>query len=105
LHSDLSAVYEKRGMGKEALASAEEAVRLNPNYPEAHNQLGVVYLSQARAQEALLPLQRAQSLDPDNPVYMRNLIKVLGRTGNHKETMALYREIAKNPRSLLALNF
>jgi tetratricopeptide (TPR) repeat protein len=92
-------------MGEEALAEAELAVRLNPNYPDAYNQLGVVYLEKGKAQEAIGEFQKARALDQDNPNYLRNLVAACQKAGNYKEALGLYRELSSRPRSLLSLNY
>jgi len=53
----------KSSNGEEALSNLTEALRIDPEYFEAHAQLGVIYLENDRHEEALSHLERALAID------------------------------------------
>jgi protein O-mannosyl-transferase len=57
----------------EAIASLEEALRLKPDLPEAHNNLGSALLNAGRPREALARFERALQLKPDSSETYNNL--------------------------------
>jgi tetratricopeptide (TPR) repeat protein len=61
-HTNLASIYRTRNMTREAIASAEEAVRLTPDHPLAHLNLGLAYLSAARHDEARQSLEQTLKL-------------------------------------------
>jgi protein O-mannosyl-transferase len=54
----------KSGKAEAAIAHFEEALRLKPDYVDAHNNLGVVLASAGRVQEAILHFEAALRIDP-----------------------------------------
>ena len=58
-----------RNQGKldEAIAEYREAMRLKPDYPEAHNNLGVTLKDQGKLDEAIAEYREALRLKPDTP--------------------------------------
>jgi tetratricopeptide (TPR) repeat protein len=48
-----------------AEANLHEALRLDPNLPEAHFELGLIALAQGRTEQAVAALKKAVSLDPE----------------------------------------
>ena len=57
-------------------------LRLQPNYPEAHNNLGTVLYQQGRTDEAISHFQEALRLKPDYADARRNLEVVLATKAN-----------------------
>ena len=57
----------RMGMFAEGIAAYEEALRLKPNYPEAHNNLGTTYAVTGRPVEAMACYQQALWLNPEYP--------------------------------------
>jgi tetratricopeptide (TPR) repeat protein len=72
-HTNLASAYLESGELELASISAEEAVRLNPTYPEALNNLGVVRARQHRLLEARDLFTRAIKIRPGFPVVSQNL--------------------------------
>lgn len=71
-YANLALLYLKRGDRSEALAAAEEAVRLQSE--TAHNQrvLGIVQYELGNVAGACRAFSRASALDPDDPNNTRN---------------------------------
>jgi tetratricopeptide (TPR) repeat protein len=53
---------EKRGEFKDAIAAYTEALRVNPNYPNAYMQLGAAYARAGQKQQAIAHLRTATKL-------------------------------------------
>ena len=55
-------------MGKisQAREAGENAIKIDPNFAEAHNNLGSVYLDQSMTEKAVASFQRCLDLEPDN---------------------------------------
>jgi Flp pilus assembly protein TadD len=65
----------------EAMARYEEALRLNPDFPEAEDNLGNALLQQGRVAEAVARYRAALRLRPDYPRARANLDNALRRLG------------------------
>ena len=63
----------------EAISEYQRAVRIYPNYAEAHNNLGAILLQSGRTTEAVAEYQAAVRLDPDYPDAHSNLGAALSR--------------------------
>jgi Flp pilus assembly protein TadD len=61
-------------MGK-AIEHFQTAVRLNPNYAEAHNNLGSAYAEKGLMDKAIEHFQIAAKLIPSNQTFRNNLTK------------------------------
>lgn len=79
----------------ESARELEEAVRLDPNSPEAHNQLGVTYRFQGRMHEAMHAFQRAARLDPRFAEAIVNQGIAQLEQGNVSEAKRLFDQAVK----------
>ncbi|HWC18008.1 MAG TPA: tetratricopeptide repeat protein [Terriglobales bacterium] len=83
----------------EAEENLREALRHDPNLPQAHYQLGRVLELQGRDQDSLQSLQRASELDPAyaEPHYLLGRIyQKLGQPEKAKSEIQKFRNLTKN---------
>ncbi len=74
-----SALLEIPGRTQDAIAEYQEALRIYPNYAEAHNNLGAILLQSGRTTEAVAEYQAAVRIDPDYADAHSNLGSALSR--------------------------
>ena len=74
-----NALLEIPGRMPDAISEYQRAVRIYPNYAEAHNNLGALLLQSGRTTEAVAEYQAAVRLDPDYPDAHSNLGGALSR--------------------------
>jgi tetratricopeptide (TPR) repeat protein len=74
------------------VASYREALRLRPNYPEAHNNLGAAQRYQGQLDEAVASYREALRLRPDYADAHNNLGDARKQQGRLDEAVASYRE-------------
>jgi tetratricopeptide (TPR) repeat protein len=65
-----------------AMANLNEALRLNPNFAEAHFELGVIALAQGKVEQAIVALEKAVNLDPRLATAHYRLGLAYRQTGN-----------------------
>jgi tetratricopeptide (TPR) repeat protein len=90
LFSDLGLALAGQGRIDEAIAKYSEALRLKPDFPEAHLNLGVALARQGRIDEAIAQYSRALRLKPDFLEAHLNLGVALARQGRIDEAIAQY---------------
>src|SRR5262249_40675713 len=61
------------GRFEEALAHFDQALRLRPDYAEAHNNLGIVYVKQGKLEEAIACFRQSLQERPSYPKAHNNL--------------------------------
>ena len=83
-------VLKEQGKLAEAYASLSEAVRLKPDYAEAHNNLGLVLTEQGRLDEAVASLRAAVRLKPDYVDGINNLGLAYAAQGKLDAAVAEY---------------
>jgi protein O-mannosyl-transferase len=91
-YDGLGNTLEASGKHEEALACYAEAVRLKPDYPEAHINFGKALLGQGRPGEALVHLRKAVGLTPADPEAQYNLGTVLLMQAKPEEAIACFSE-------------
>jgi len=75
---------DRAGKRDEAVPAFQEAIRLNPNSPEAHLELGKTELAVGRVNDAIVELQHARHLSPGNLQVQRLLSQAYRRAGDAK---------------------
>jgi tetratricopeptide (TPR) repeat protein len=75
---------DRAGKRDEAVPAFQEAIRLNPNSPEAHLELGKTELAVGRVNDAIVELQHARHLSPGNLQAQRLLSQAYRRAGDTK---------------------
>ncbi|MDR4507339.1 MAG: tetratricopeptide repeat protein [Candidatus Brocadiaceae bacterium] len=83
-------VYEQKGLLEQTVAAYNKAIRLKPNYKEAHNNLGKVYFTRGQYDNALKEYQAAITIDPDFAYAYNNLGVLYNRIGKQDKAKAVY---------------
>ena len=82
---------------EKAVAAAERAGTLGPNFPEVHFVLGSVYLATGKSNEAIAELQQALKLAPNSDEGYRRLGQALRATDEGASIQAYEKAIQINP--------
>jgi Flp pilus assembly protein TadD len=90
--TNLGALLMDEGRVEEAIAEAQEAVRINPENSEAHGNLGNAYLQQGRYAEAAAEYRAAILIRPGFTNFHNYLGYALFQQGLVMEATAEYRE-------------
>ncbi len=90
-HFNVGNLHAARGGRSRAVAAYREAIRLKPNFADAHNNLACVLLQQENAQEALQHALRAVASGGEQwASYQDTLGRVLLRLGRHAEAVEAF---------------
>jgi tetratricopeptide (TPR) repeat protein len=84
--------YQTPARLDEAVACFQEALRLRPEFPEAHNNLGNVFFLQEKLEDAVIHYRQALVLNPDYAEAHNNLGLALVRNGKPEEALEHYRQ-------------
>ncbi len=90
----LGAAFLNQGEYQEAINHYNEALRINPNFAEAHNNLGNVFLKQVKYQEAIKQYNEVLRINPNIAEVRYNLGNVYLMIGNRGLALKEY-EILK----------
>jgi TonB family protein len=85
---------EKRDVDGE-IAELREAIRLNPDFPEAHLNLGLVFFQNREGRAAMKEYREAIRLKPDLPEAHLSLGIALAWTGDLNGAITEYREVTR----------
>ncbi len=83
LLNNLSVAYMQQKRYDEAAASAEEALKANPQMPQLLNTLGQVSMIKKEYDKAAKYFLDAAHADPDSPSYYANAAMALAQTGKY----------------------
>ena len=87
-----------RFWSEKALASAQQAERLNEKLPEVHFSLGTVYAAVGQTAQAISELKRALEIAPNSDEAYRRLGRAYAATGQKDEAIkALQKAVEINP--------
>jgi len=75
-HNNLGNTLANEGRLAEAQEQYEEALQLNPGYPEAHNNLGIIFARTGQYSKAIVQFEEALRLCPELESAQQNLAKV-----------------------------
>jgi len=87
-------VFRERGLFNDAESDLKAALKLAPDYADAHAALGILYDVQARP-EAEAEHREAVRLAPQNPAYLNNLGFSLFLRQRFKEAITSYESAAR----------
>jgi protein O-mannosyl-transferase len=90
--NNLGDALDQLGMVDEAIPHLETALRIKPDYAEAHYNLGTALLQKGMADEALDHFQKALQINPDYTEAHNNLGFVFYQKGRTDEAIAEYQK-------------
>jgi len=95
---DKGRVYQQQGKLSDAERAYKKAIKVNPNFVEAHNNLGNVLVDLEQLKEASIAYGKALKLCPNHPMLLNNLGNVLQLQGeNEKAVSWLNKAIVHDP--------
>ena len=74
-------------ISKKAIGFIEKAIKIKPEYAEAHNSLALIYSDIARFEEALLHFKKSIELKPNNEKFYNNFGNLLNNLGKYEEAL------------------
>ena len=87
-----------KGQAEAAIMKIQEAIKVFPEYFEAHFQLGNQFLKTGRFAEAISQLDRARQINPNDERVYQSFGLVLMQQKNHAVAVAVFSEAARlNP--------
>jgi len=103
-HGLLGFVYLRKKQHEQAIAEAERAIALNPNYAVSYVGLAAILRNVGRPEEALELVKKGMRLNTYYPDwYASNLGDAYSLLGRYEEALTAYRDaLIRNPNLLLA---
>jgi tetratricopeptide (TPR) repeat protein len=99
----LGAILDERGQQGEAIARYREAIRVEPEHPEAHANLGDALRRQGALDESVAALRRALELEPNYALAHNNMGLTRHQRGEYAEAIREFeRALEINPGSAAA---
>jgi adenylate cyclase len=77
------------GRQREAIASAQRSVLLDPISPASHNTLGAMYSYARQTDNSINAYREALAVSPDNPIVLANMALTYATANRHAEALAL----------------
>jgi Tfp pilus assembly protein PilF len=94
IHYDLGIQAQGSGELQGAFKEYEEALRLDPKFPEAHNAMALLYhLTFKRPEEAIVHYRQALEIRPAFAEAKVNLANVYLDQGRYEEAITLYEQV------------
>ncbi len=78
---------------EEEIEACKQAIRINPDFAEAHFNLGVAYGDSGMYKEAIDAFKQAISINPDFAEAHFNLGVAYGKSGMHKEAIESSKQV------------
>ena len=82
----------EQGQLAEAINCYRQALRINPNFAQAHKNLGAALMDQGRLDEAIACMQRAVKITPDNAGFHSCLLGNLNYHPRYDARAAIFEE-------------
>jgi tetratricopeptide (TPR) repeat protein len=89
--AELAIVYRQADKLEEAIATAREALKLDPNDSDALVQLAVVLSQTGKVDESVDMLKAAAAKDQANPQFTLMLGSILSQASRHEEALAIFK--------------
>lgn len=103
LHLTLANILAECQSNSAAAQEYAQALRLRPDYFEAHNSFGALLAKQGNLEGAIIEFQAALAVNPDDPDAHFNLANVLSQAGRFAEAASHFTEtVNSNPRDAIA---
>jgi len=97
-HYDQGIILHDKGKLVNAERAYRKAIKIDPDYIEAHNNLGTVLLDQGRLKEASNAFRKALKLLPDHPMILNNVGNVLQLQGENEKSLSWFEKaISQDP--------
>jgi Tfp pilus assembly protein PilF len=97
IHLDRAATLMKLRKLDAAVKELRQALRVNPQHPDAHHMLAVIYWSQGKLHEAKKEVETALHLSPGTAKFFNTLGGVVGRLGMKEADDHFRRALALEP--------
>ena len=94
-HSKLGTLLLERGQVNEAVGQFQQALRFEPDDPEAHNNLGSAFGKKGQIDEAIHQFQEALRLEPDHLLAHYNLGNALLVKGQMDEAIGQFQAVIR----------
>jgi tetratricopeptide (TPR) repeat protein len=88
----LGVAYSDSDMWREAMESFKQAIRIKPDYAEAHNNLGISYDNLGMYKEAIEAYKQAIRIKPDDAEAHNNLGVSYDKLGMYKEAIEAFKQ-------------
>jgi tetratricopeptide (TPR) repeat protein len=88
----LGVVLSQSGRLQEAIIQLEQALRIQPDYADAHNDLGMALAQTGKIEEAIGHYEQALRIEPDNAKAHYNLGLALQQKGRVREAIGHYEQ-------------
>lgn len=97
IYSNRSAAYASSGMWGEALADAEEAIRLKPDWAKGYGRKGAALQGIGRHGEAAESYKEGLRLEPENPQLLKGLETCESKLDSSSSPDALFGNALRDP--------
>jgi hypothetical protein len=89
-HFQAGLAHYRAGDLDASIPEYREALRLKPDFREAHHNLTLVYSEQGRFEEWVVEYQAALRLNPNDPEYRNSLGVTFAKLGRNEEAVGKY---------------
>jgi tetratricopeptide (TPR) repeat protein len=89
-NSNLGQSLAELGRTDEAIIYFLKALKINPNYDEAHINIGIIFADQGKTEQAINHFQKVLSINPNSHGAYNNLGAVLAKQGKMDEAIDHY---------------
>ncbi|CRY92535.1 TPR repeat family protein [Synechococcus sp. WH 8103] len=107
VYSNLGLIFQAEGDKERALKYFKRAIKINPNFADAHLNIGSLYSEMGRKDKAISCLQRSISLKPESDIAYLNLGCIYADQGDYARalsfTLKSYKINPNNPSTLTNL--